>query len=128
RADSLGSYGNKVCQTPNLDRLAAQGTRFTACRCQNPYCQPSRATMLTGTYPSTHGATAVGVDLPDDMMQRTVAARFADHGYRTAMFGNARLASAFPRFPTRTIEAVEAAELVVAASPGPHAGLDAAAL
>ena len=128
RADSLGSYGNKVCQTPNLDRLAAQGTRFTACRCQNPYCQPSRATMLTGTYPSTHGATAVGVDLPDDMMQRTVAARFADHGYRTAMFGNAHLASAFPRFPTRNIESVEGSALVVPEWHGPYAGFEHAEL
>ena len=56
RADTIGAYGNPVCKTPNLDRLAEEGTRFDACRTQNPYCQPSRATILTGTYPSTHYA------------------------------------------------------------------------
>ncbi len=50
RADSIGAYGNPVCQTPNLDRLAAEGTRFSACRTQNPFCQPARATILTGTH------------------------------------------------------------------------------
>ena len=44
RADTVGAYGSRLEATPNLDRLAATGVRFDACRTQNPYCQPSRAT------------------------------------------------------------------------------------
>lgn len=122
RADTLGVYGNSVCQTPNLDRLATQGTRFTQCHCQNPYCQPSRATLLTGTYPSTHGVTTVGIDLPADAMNKTVSALLGAHGYRTALFGAAHLASAYPRLPTRKIESIEGSAMVADDWFGPYAG------
>src|SRR5882672_12731276 len=59
RADTIGAYGSRLAATPNLDRLAAAGVRFDACRTQNPYCQPSRATILTGRYPSRHGVYSV---------------------------------------------------------------------
>lgn len=124
RADSIGAYGNSICKTPNLDALAAQGTRFTSCRCQNPYCQPSRATILTGTYPSTHGVSTVGVDLPADMMDRSVSAQLRARGYRTAMFGKAHFASAFPTYPTGQIESVEGSARVDANWSGPYAGFD----
>src|SRR6516225_5331945 len=81
RADSIGAYGNPVCQTPNLDRLAAQGTRFTSCRTQNPFCQPARATILTGTMPSTHGVVRNGIDLPSQAVADSSATRFAEAGY-----------------------------------------------
>ena len=68
RADSIGAYGNPVCQTPNLDRLAAAGTRFDSCRTQHPFCQPARATILTGQYPSTHGVVFNGFDLPNTIV------------------------------------------------------------
>ena len=128
RADSLGVYGNKVCQTPNLDQLAAEGTHFTAARCQNPYCQPSRATILTGMYPSTHGVTTVGIDLPADMMERSVSAQFKANGFCTAIFGKAHFASAFPHFPTRQIESVEGSAAVEPGWTGPYAGFDHAEL
>jgi arylsulfatase A-like enzyme len=124
RADSLGVYGNTICSTPNLDRLAAEGTRFTACRCQNPYCQPSRATILTGTYPSTHGVTTVGVDLPPDMMERSLSTYLGAHGYHTALFGSGHFASAFPTYPTRQIESVEGSALVDPEWSGPYAGFE----
>ena len=38
---ALSCYGNTICQTPNLDRLAARGTRFTRAFCQGTYCGPS---------------------------------------------------------------------------------------
>ena len=128
RADSLGVYGNTVCQTPNLDGLAAQGTQFTAARCQNPYCQPSRATILTGTYPSTHGVTTLGVDLPADMMERSVSAQLKANGFDTALFGKAHFASAFPIYPTRQIESVEGSASVDPDWSGPYAGFDHAEL
>jgi arylsulfatase A-like enzyme len=55
RADTLGVEGSPLAATPRLDVFAAQGTRFAGARTQNPLCQPARATILTGTYPSTHG-------------------------------------------------------------------------
>ena len=48
---ALGCYGNKVCKTPNIDRLATQGTLFTRAYCQATFCGPSRASLLFGYYP-----------------------------------------------------------------------------
>ena len=42
-ATALSCYGNTVCKTPNIDRIAANGTRFTRAYCQGTYCGPSRA-------------------------------------------------------------------------------------
>lgn len=52
---SLGSYGNRECRTPNLDRLAASGMRFDAFFCASPVCSPARASIMTGKIPSQHG-------------------------------------------------------------------------
>ena len=52
---SLGCYGNPEILTPNLDRLAAAGARFTRAFATSPVCSPSRATFLTGRIPSQHG-------------------------------------------------------------------------
>jgi choline-sulfatase len=47
----LGSYGHPMIETPNLDRLAARGVRFTDAYCNSPICVPSRASFHTGRYP-----------------------------------------------------------------------------
>lgn len=47
--------GHPQAQTPNIDRLAARGTLFTNAHCQAPVCTPSRASLITGLYPSTSG-------------------------------------------------------------------------
>ena len=52
---TLGCYGNKDIRTPNIDRLAAEGTLFTRAFASNPVCSPTRATCLTGLLPSQHG-------------------------------------------------------------------------
>jgi arylsulfatase A-like enzyme len=52
---TLGCYGNREIRTPNLDRLAADGIRFTRAYCNHSLCSPSRATLLTGLLPSQHG-------------------------------------------------------------------------
>jgi arylsulfatase A-like enzyme len=52
---TLGCYGNPDIRTPNIDRLAAEGIRFTHALSSNPVCSPTRATFLTGLIPSQHG-------------------------------------------------------------------------
>ena len=55
RADALACYGNPVCMTPNLDRLAREGTRFANCHVQYPVCGASRCSLLTGWPTSVRG-------------------------------------------------------------------------
>ena len=50
--DYLGCAGHPSVRTPNLDRLAASGTRFTSAYCANPICAPSRMTFLTSRHSS----------------------------------------------------------------------------
>lgn len=53
----LGCYGSSFYETPNLDRLAAQGIRFTDAYAAAPVCSPTRASLLSGKYPATVGVT-----------------------------------------------------------------------
>lgn len=53
---NLGCYGDKDAITPNLDKFAAQGARFTRCFTHAPVCAPSRSGMITGMYPTTMGS------------------------------------------------------------------------
>ena len=59
RAESAACYGHPLIQTPHLDRLAAEGTRFEQCYAQHPVCSPSRCSMFTGWYPHTSGHRTV---------------------------------------------------------------------
>ncbi len=55
RADALGCFGNELAHTPNIDALAARGTRFTQAFVNHPVCSPSRVNLMTGWYPHTRG-------------------------------------------------------------------------
>jgi arylsulfatase A-like enzyme len=55
RHDAFGFAGNDVIETPNVDELARRGAVFRGAHCESPVCQPSRASLLTGTYPARHG-------------------------------------------------------------------------
>lgn len=89
RADSLAAYGNSVCRTPHLDRLAAQGVRFTRCFAQNPVCMPERASLLTGNYSRNTGVRVNGTPLPRDIP--TLPDLLDEQGYATAAFGKLHL-------------------------------------
>ena len=52
---TLGCYGNRDIRTPNIDRLASEGTLFENAFASNPVCSPTRATLVTGLVPSQHG-------------------------------------------------------------------------
>ena len=65
RFDAIGSAGNVFVETPNLDRLAAHGARFTHAFTVWPLCTPARASTWTGVYPHAHGVTFNGFGVPD---------------------------------------------------------------
>jgi arylsulfatase A-like enzyme len=122
RADTIGAYGSGLEATPTLDRLAAEGVRFDACRTQNPYCQPSRATILTGRYPSSHGVHSNGVDFPQDEIGTTLSAMLATAGWTTAFRGKAHFASSYPQLPTGALESVEGSAAMPEGWRGPYMG------
>ncbi|MFN7922969.1 MAG: sulfatase-like hydrolase/transferase [Bryobacteraceae bacterium] len=85
----LGAAGNTIAKTPNLDRLASQGTHFTRHFCNSPVCTPSRQSFLTGQMPASAGVTVLTTPLAED--KPTVAKQFQKSGYRTAVMGKMHL-------------------------------------
>ncbi|MBL4702382.1 MAG: sulfatase-like hydrolase/transferase [Phycisphaeraceae bacterium] len=90
RFDSLGCYGNSWVTTPHLDRMAQQGVRFEQAWCQNPICGPSRASFLTGRYPSTTRLNRNAQRLPSS--ERLISRILADNGYVCGLAGKYHLA------------------------------------
>jgi arylsulfatase A-like enzyme len=87
RVDTLGCYGNDVVDTPHIDVLAAAGVTFEEGHCTHPLCSPSRASLMTGRYPSTHGLWRNGIPLPQD--EETLAELLRGAGYTTGLLGKA---------------------------------------
>jgi arylsulfatase len=85
RADGLGCTGNPHVHTPNLDRLANSGVRVEQAFVNQPLCMPSRATLLTGRYPRSHGVWCNGVPLREDELLFSDV--LAAAGYHTATIG-----------------------------------------
>lgn len=83
-ATALSCYGNTLCQTPNIDRLASQGTRFTAAFCNATYCGPSRASLLSGYYPHATGVLGYTSPRPAIGQRATWPQHFKNAGYYTA--------------------------------------------
>ena len=83
-ATALSCYGNAVCKTPNIDRLASQGTRFTKAYCQGTYCGPSRASFMSGYYPHAIKMLGYGSPRPAIGERATWAQHFKNNGYHTA--------------------------------------------
>lgn len=85
-----GCYGNTVVKTPHLDRLAAEGTRFTHAFCTTASCSPSRAVLLSGQH--NHANRQYGLEhaahhIRADEKLRTLPVMLKEAGYRTARIG-----------------------------------------
>lgn len=82
---ALSSYGNKVTKTPNIDKLAADGTVFENAYCNYPLCAPSRFAMMSGRLPSKIGAFDNASEFPAAVP--TIAHYLRDAGYYTCISG-----------------------------------------
>jgi len=91
-AAEMSCAGNRLIHTPNLDRIAAEGVRFTNAFCTNSLCAPSRATCLTGTYSHVNGVmgNSEAKDAPPEYIRGqipTYPELLKKAGYKTAMIG-----------------------------------------
>ncbi len=100
RYDTIHALGNPHIQTPHLDRLAADGVAFTHAYCQSPICTPSRASFLTGMYPSSVHACTNGNDYWAGAAP-LISKMLADAGYDTGLVGKLHLAGAAGRIEPR---------------------------
>lgn len=101
----LGCFGSPTIATPHIDRMAAEGMRFTDFYVASPICTPSRAALMTGCYPKRVGL-AEGVIFPDHDHglhpdEITLAEVLKDRGYATACIGKWHLGHREPFLPTR---------------------------
>jgi arylsulfatase A-like enzyme len=85
RADCLGAAGHPLVRTPNLDRLAADGVRFSHHFANCAPCGPSRASLLTGLWQMNHRSTGNGSPLSDHLPMLPRLLR--EHGYDPTLFG-----------------------------------------
>ena len=97
----LGCYGSRFYETPNIDRLATQGMRFTNAYAACPVCSPTRASIMTGKYPARlHLTDYIPGQAPDDkklltpewtkhlpLEELTIAESLKTAGYATGHFG-----------------------------------------
>ncbi len=85
RFDTLACYGNQRIEMPNLNRLASQSVVFDRAYVSQPVCTPSRATLMTGLWPHTHGLTENNLALPAQTRCLPELGAFGD--YATGYFG-----------------------------------------
>lgn len=93
----IGAFGHPFIHTPNLDRMAAEGAKFTNYTCDAPVCTPTRAALLTGSYPkrtgmhqNPYGIGSVVFPHEDwglDPAEETIADVLSEQGYATGCFG-----------------------------------------
>jgi len=84
-ATAVSSYENKACNTPNIDKLASEGIRYTRAYTQYPVCGPSRASLMSGYYPTatrTYGYVSGRENIGPE--RKTWSQLFKENGYYTA--------------------------------------------
>lgn len=93
RWDTIHSLGNPLINTPNIDRMVAEGVAFLNAYCQTPICTASRASFLTGKYPATHHIHRNGAEyFPSH--ETLVTKILADGGYECGLVGKLHLSRA----------------------------------
>src|SRR6266566_1825290 len=100
----VGCFGSPNIKTPNLDRMAREGMRFTDFYVGQPVCTASRAALLTGCYPNRIGLLgALGPKSKAGISDKelTIAQVLKTRGYATAIFGKWHLGDSFQFLPTR---------------------------
>ena len=100
RYDTIGALGNPYVSTPNIDRLVQSGVSFTHAFCQSPICTPSRASFLTGMYPSAVHVNGNGNEYFPNRPP-LVTRMLAEAGYDCGLIGKLHLASAYGRIEPR---------------------------
>lgn len=118
RADALGFSSGGVVKTPNLDALADRSMIFENCFAQSPVCMPSRASMLTGCYPSTLRLQHMGVPLPEDIP--TLPHLLGNVGYRNTHIGKLHFLPHGNRDHREPHPAYDYHQLLVSDEPGPY--------
>src|SRR5688572_29562630 len=120
-ADDLGTtpvgvYGNPYYKTPNIDRIAREGMRFTDAYSACPVCSPTRSALMTGKYPARTRVTDFipGTPFPNALLrqpewqkflplsEKSVAEELSARGYVTALFGKWHLAKGY--LPPESVE------------------------
>ncbi len=121
RADCFGFEGRNV-KTPHLDRLAAEGTRFSNCITPCVVCQPARASILTGQLCRTHGVHDNGIDLNPEIGDKGFAGAMSAAGYETSFFGKAHFSTFHTFEPTGTPECLRSSASYADDWYGPYMG------
>lgn len=100
----IGCFGAKGIRTPNIDRLAKEGTKFTSFYVAQPVCSASRAALLTGCYPNRlgiHGALFPSSKTALNTNEWTIARALKQRGYATGVFGKWHLGDTREYLPGR---------------------------
>ena len=87
RFDALGYAGNKLISTPEMDKLAQEGTYFKNAIVTTPICAASRASILTGLYERTHSYNFQTGNIRDSYMAESYPTILKNNGYHTGFFG-----------------------------------------
>jgi choline-sulfatase len=101
RPDALGAAGHPHVSTPNLDAVAAEGTRFTDAYCPSPLCTPSRASFATGRYVHEIGAWDNAAQYDGD--PPTWGTKFANEGVKTTTVGKLDFQPGIQGFPEQLL-------------------------
>ena len=126
RADSVGGIDGYT-QTPNLDRLAARGMRFTKCITPAPVCMPARFSLLSGEYPHALGIARNG---PVELLGNAPSwvRDLRDLGYRTAMIGKTHYSPPFGNLAARAAKLHQLGFDDINEVAGPHGSITSSSM